>query len=221
MKKIIISIALLASCQIVYSQSNTSGKVNLDPSAITNIVTVQSISQSTVDMKDPTNVNFQETVATTKVSGTPGVDKSISRQSEETNTSIKEMARNAELTTAKRESGYVRKTNLDLPTDFSTKSDEMYQRKTSQDIPVDFSNGVAEVYVRKESMNSKEPKIQNEKSTAVDENSSVYSVPVKISSKPSAVNESTPSSITNEPSNKNSAINNPTRPTPSGKSSID
>ncbi|MBK8145786.1 MAG: hypothetical protein IPK62_12735 [Bacteroidetes bacterium] len=103
MKKIIISIALLASCQIVYSQSNTSGKVNLDPSAITNIVTVQSISQSTVDMKDPTNVNFQETVATTKVSGTPGVDKSISRQSEETNTSIKEMARNAELTTAKRE----------------------------------------------------------------------------------------------------------------------
>ncbi|MBK8145787.1 MAG: hypothetical protein IPK62_12740 [Bacteroidetes bacterium] len=97
----------------------------------------------------------------------------------------------------------------------------MYQRKNNQDIPVDFSNGVAEVYVRKESMNSKEPKIQNEKSTAVDENSSVYSVPVKISSKPSAVNESTPSSITNEPSNKNSAINNPTRPTPSGKSSID
>jgi hypothetical protein len=89
MKKIIISIALLASCQIIYSQSNTSGKGNLDPSAITNIVTVQSISQSTVDMKDPTYVNFQESAATTKVTGTPGADKSISRQSEETNPSLK------------------------------------------------------------------------------------------------------------------------------------
>lgn len=119
------------------------------------------------------------------------------------------------------EKKYVRNSKLDIPQNFSNGPQEIYQRKTSQDIPVDFLNGVAEVYFRKEAMNSKEPKIQNEKSTAVDENSSVYSAPVKISSKPSAVNESRASSITNEPSNRISAINNPTRPTPSGKSSID
>lgn len=124
-------------------------------------------------------------------------------------------------TEEKTESTYVRKSKQDAPVIFSNGLKENYKRKTQVDIPVDYSNGVADTYVRNELLNSKEPKIQNEKSNAVDKNSSVHSFPVRISSKPSAINESTPSSITDEPSNRNSAINNPTRLTSSGKSSID